>query len=73
MITAENIARINELARKSRDTGLTAEEMTEQAMLRRLYIEHIKSQVKSQLDAIKPDKHPDNCSCGCHHEKNELS
>lgn len=73
MITAENITRINELARKSRDTGLTAEELTEQAILRRLYIDHIKSQVKAQLDAIKPEHHHDNCDCGCHHDKNDHS
>jgi len=73
MITAQNIARINELARKCRDTGLTAEELTEQAMLRRLYIDHIKAQVKAQLDAIKPDHHHDDCDCGCHHDKDDLS
>ncbi len=75
MITSEDITRINELARKSRDGGLTAEELTEQTMLRRRYIDYIKAQVKSQLDMIKivDDSHPHDCSCGCHHDKDDLS
>lgn len=66
MITAECIARINELAKKSRETGLTEDERSEQADLRRRYIDHIKSQVKVQLDSIKIVDHDDNCNCGCH-------
>ncbi len=66
MITAECIARINELAKKSRETGLTENERSEQADLRRRYIDHIKGQVKVQLDSIKIVDHDDNCNCGCH-------
>lgn len=66
MITAECIARINELAKKSRETGLTEDERSEQADLRRRYVDHIKSQVKVQLDSIKIVDHDDNCNCGCH-------
>ena len=64
MITAELITRINELAKKQRTTGLSAAEQAEQAALRRVYIDGIKSQVKSQLDAAK-DTAGGGCSCGC--------
>ena len=47
------IKRINELAKKSREEGLTDMEKEEQAILRREYIEMIKGQVKSQLDNVE--------------------
>lgn len=47
------IARINELARKKKSTGLTAEELAEQKELYRLYLANIRSQLKAQLDAIE--------------------
>lgn len=50
MITQEQINRINELARKSKDSGLTESEKEEQAKLRALYIESIKQSLTSQLD-----------------------
>lgn len=66
----EIIARINELARKQRETGLNAAEQEEQAKLRRIYIDNIKNQVKQQLDAAKPHEteHNSQCKCGCHHQ-----
>lgn len=66
MITPAVIARINELAKKSRENGLTDSERTEQADLRRRYIDHIKDQVKAQLDCVKVVDHDDHCQCGCH-------
>ena len=57
-MTQEKIQRINELARKSRDQGLTEEEKAEQQALRREYVEAMKQRLKSQLDAsvvIRPD------------------
>ncbi len=57
-MTQEKIQRINELARKSRDQGLTEEEKAEQQALRREYAEAMKQSLKSQLDAsvvIRPD------------------
>lgn len=57
-VTEEKIQRINELARKSRDQGLTEEEKAEQQALRREYVEAMKQSLKSQLDAsvvIRPD------------------
>ncbi|WP_227766799.1 DUF896 domain-containing protein [Zhaonella formicivorans] len=53
MITKELIERINYLSRKQRAEGLTKEESAEQAQLRRTYIEAIKSQVRSSLEAVK--------------------
>lgn len=51
MITKEQIARINELARKSKTPeGLTAEERWEQADLRRRYIDSVKESLTGQLD-----------------------
>ncbi|MDD4775481.1 MAG: DUF896 domain-containing protein [Syntrophomonas sp.] len=48
--------RINELARKKRQEGLTSEEQEEQARLYRIYIDEIKDQLKCALDkaGIKP-------------------
>ncbi len=66
MITQEIILRINELAKKQREGSLTEAEQTEQAKLRRIYIDHMKNQVKAQLDNVKFESHSDNCSCGCH-------
>lgn len=50
MITQEQINRINELARKAKDSGLSESEKEEQAKLRALYIESIKKSLTSQLD-----------------------
>lgn len=50
-MTKEKIARINELAKKSRtEQGLSEEEKTEQAALRREYIDEMKMSLRSQLD-----------------------
>lgn len=46
------LARINELARKSKAEGLTGQERREQAMLRSEYLEAIRGNLKSQLDHI---------------------
>ena len=50
-MTKEKIARINELAKKSRtEAGLTEAEKAEQAALRREYIDEMKQSLRSQLD-----------------------
>ena len=65
MITAELIARINELARKRRSQGLDPEETEEQARLRRLYLDGIKEQMKGLLDSIEvADVPPDRIFSG---------
>ena len=59
MITDETVARINELARKSRTPeGLTEEEKAEQAALRREYVDAVKQSLEGQLDntvILSPD------------------
>lgn len=50
-ITKEDIARINELARKSKTPeGLTEAEQAEQAELRRRYVANIKASLMADLD-----------------------
>ena len=50
-MTKEKIARINELAKKSRtEAGLTEAEKAEQVALRREYIDEMKQSLRSQLD-----------------------
>lgn len=44
------IDRINELARKSRETGLTDEEKAEQKILREEYVQSFKRSLVSQLE-----------------------
>ncbi|MCI5701124.1 MAG: DUF896 domain-containing protein [Lachnospiraceae bacterium] len=46
------IARINELARKSKSVGLTPEEKEEQQKLRQEYIAAIRMNMRAQLDQI---------------------
>lgn len=53
MITEKQVARINELYHKSKNEGLTEEELKEQQILRKLYIESFKANLKSQLDNIE--------------------
>lgn len=50
MITKEQIDRINELARKSKEKELSEEEKKEQAQLRRLYIDSFKENLIAQLE-----------------------
>ena len=51
-MTEEKIARINELARKSKTVGLTPEEKAEQAVLRKEYLAAIRKSLEAQLDNI---------------------
>lgn len=53
MITEQEIARINELYKKSKSPeGLTPEEKEEQMALRGKYIASMRANLKSQLDTI---------------------
>ena len=49
-VTQAQIDRINQLARKSKAEGLTAEEKEEQAKLRRIYIDAVKASLVGQLE-----------------------
>ena len=54
----EVIARINELARKAKTTGLTPEELQERDRLRRIYIDSVKANLVGQLEntyIVEPD------------------
>ncbi len=50
---AYKIERINELAKKSKETGLTPEEKSEQAELRNEYLAQIRKNFRAQLDNIE--------------------
>ena len=57
-MTQEKIDRINFLARKKKTEGLTEEELKEQAVLRREYIDGFKASLVSQLEntyIVEPD------------------
>ncbi len=49
-MTDEKLQRINELARKEKSEGLTAEEKKEQIHLRSEYIEAYRASLRSQLE-----------------------
>ena len=46
----ETIARINALAKKNKEVGLTAEELAERDKLRRIYIDSVKANLVGQLE-----------------------
>ena len=46
----EVITRINELAKKNKEEGLTAEELLERDKLRRIYIDSVTGNLKNQLE-----------------------
>ena len=52
MITQEMIDRINELYHKSQEEGLSEEEKQEQQMLRKKYIEAIRTNMRANLNNI---------------------
>ena len=52
IMTEEKIKRINELAKKSREQGLTDQEKEEQLSLRREYIDSFRKSLETQLDSI---------------------
>jgi uncharacterized protein YnzC (UPF0291/DUF896 family) len=74
MVTKEQIARINELAKKQKEIGLTDEEKKEQEKLRRLYIDSFKENLRSQLKNVKivsPEEYEKankKNTCGCGHD-----
>lgn len=49
-MTSEKLNRINELARKAKTEGLTAEEKVEQEKLRKEFIAAYRASLRSQLD-----------------------
>jgi len=57
-MTQEKIDRINQLARKAKAEGLTAEELAERDVLRREYIDSVKASLVGHLDNTVI-QHPD--------------
>lgn len=53
MLPEELVNRINALARKSKEEGLTEEEKEEQKKLRKEYLKMIRGQVENHLTSIK--------------------
>ena len=53
MLEKPKIDRINELAAKSKNEGLTEEEKREQQLLRKEYIEKFRENFRGQLERIK--------------------
>ncbi|WP_028777250.1 DUF896 domain-containing protein [Shimazuella kribbensis] len=53
MITPELLERINYLANKKKDVGLSEEELKEQKELREIYLQGIRGQVRDHLSRIK--------------------
>lgn len=54
----KDIARINELAHKAKNGGLTEEEKAEQAKLRSAYVASVRANLQGQLDntyIVEPD------------------
>lgn len=51
-MTDQKIARINELAKKKREQGLTEDEAAEQQQLRREYIQSVRRNLEAQLGTI---------------------
>lgn len=53
MITQEELNRINHLARKSKEEGLTGKEKKEQQHLRQQYLKSVRASFKNQLKSVK--------------------
>ncbi|SET38751.1 Uncharacterized protein YnzC, UPF0291/DUF896 family [Salinibacillus kushneri] len=53
MLSKEKIDRINYLANKSKQEGLTKEEKEEQNELRQAYLKNLRKSFKSQLTSMK--------------------
>ena len=49
----EDVEKINELYKESKERELTAEEKELQAQLRKRYIDNVKKNFRAQLDGIK--------------------
>ena len=50
------IKRINELYKRSKEEGLNDSEKEEQQILRRRYIDSVKSNFRAQLETVEPKK-----------------
>ncbi|HLS35665.1 MAG TPA: DUF896 domain-containing protein [Bacillota bacterium] len=53
MVTKEQLARINELAKLAKQRDLTKEEKSEQTKLREKYLEGVRNSLKNQMKSLK--------------------
>lgn len=53
MFDQKKIDRINELAKKNKEGGLTPEETAEREVLRQEYLENFRAHFRSRLDSVK--------------------
>lgn len=53
MLEKEKIERINSLAKKKKEQGLTTEEILEQKALREEYLDHFRKNLRAQLEQIE--------------------
>ncbi|MGL4913098.1 MAG: DUF896 domain-containing protein [Romboutsia sp.] len=53
MFDQKKLDRINELAKKNKNEGLTPEETAERDELRKEYLENFRAHFKSRLDTVK--------------------
>ncbi|PKR83315.1 DUF896 domain-containing protein [Heyndrickxia camelliae] len=53
MLSKDKIARINQLAKKSKEQGLSKEEAKEQSRLRREYLESFRSSMKNTIEKVR--------------------
>lgn len=53
MISKEKLSRINQLSKKSKQSGLTKEEQIEQQLLRDEYIKNFRKSFEDQLHNVK--------------------
>ncbi|WP_203362474.1 DUF896 domain-containing protein [Bacillus sp. REN10] len=53
MLSAEKIARINELAKKSKTEGLTGEEKQEQVHLRQEYLQAFRRSMRNTVETVR--------------------
>ncbi|OMP66871.1 DUF896 domain-containing protein [Domibacillus epiphyticus] len=53
MLSSEKIARINELAKKAKETSLTDAELKEQAALRKEYLATFRSSMRQTVESVR--------------------
>lgn len=53
MVSTKTLNRINELAKKAKETGLTPDEKIEQDQLRKEYLKDFRSRMMDELTSIK--------------------
>ncbi|OKL36815.1 DUF896 domain-containing protein [Domibacillus mangrovi] len=53
MLSSEKIARINELAKKAKETSLTDAELKEQSALRKEYLTTFRSSMRQTVESVR--------------------